>query len=241
MLSYNWGCQEMVKTIKAKLVAHGYHCWLDIEQMAGSTLEAMANAVEQASIVLICYSKKYKESAACRTEAEYAFTLKKPIIPLKMEKNFVPDGWLGALLGAKLYHEFSSLEAPEFASTLVTLIRELGDRGKYETEEGNASGNSAHLAIELPTEASHNPLYAKRIGILGWDVEGVVKWIEDIGLEQNASNFRAELIDGNALCELFEILGKTNPSEFAALITPLGFGPLGHRLRFQRELRELFT
>jgi hypothetical protein len=53
----------------------------------------VANAVEQASVVLICYSKKYKESAACRTEAEYSFTLKKPIIPLKMEKEYIPDGW----------------------------------------------------------------------------------------------------------------------------------------------------
>lgn len=53
----------------------------------------MANAVEQSTVVLVCYTKKYKESAACRTEAEYAFTLKKPIIPLKMEKDYIPDGW----------------------------------------------------------------------------------------------------------------------------------------------------
>ena len=35
--------------------------------IAGSTLEAMALAVEKAAVVLICMSQKYKESPNCRT------------------------------------------------------------------------------------------------------------------------------------------------------------------------------
>ena len=34
---------------------------------AGSTLEAMAHAIEKASLVVICMSQKYKESPSCRT------------------------------------------------------------------------------------------------------------------------------------------------------------------------------
>ena len=34
---------------------------------AGSTLEAMAKAVEKASLVIICMTQKYKESPSCRT------------------------------------------------------------------------------------------------------------------------------------------------------------------------------
>ena len=33
----------------------------------GSTLEAMADAVENAAVVILCFSEKYKESPACRT------------------------------------------------------------------------------------------------------------------------------------------------------------------------------
>ena len=33
---------------------------------AGSLLDAMADAVEQASVVIICLTEKYKESASCR-------------------------------------------------------------------------------------------------------------------------------------------------------------------------------
>ena len=45
--------------------------------MGGSTLEAMASAVENAAVVLIGLSEKYKLSPNCRTEAEYTFQLRK--------------------------------------------------------------------------------------------------------------------------------------------------------------------
>ena len=39
---------------------------MDIDQMGGSTLQAMADAVEGADIILMCMSNKYKNSPACR-------------------------------------------------------------------------------------------------------------------------------------------------------------------------------
>ena len=39
---------------------------MDIDQMGGSTLQAMADAVEGADVVLICMSNKYKNSPNCR-------------------------------------------------------------------------------------------------------------------------------------------------------------------------------
>ncbi len=42
-------------------------------------------AVENASVVVICLSATYKESANCRAEAEYAFKLGKPLMFLKAE------------------------------------------------------------------------------------------------------------------------------------------------------------
>ena len=35
--------------------------------LGGSTLEAMALAVEKAAVILICMTEKYKESPSCRT------------------------------------------------------------------------------------------------------------------------------------------------------------------------------
>jgi len=36
-------------------------------RIAGSLLESMANAVEQAAVVLLCFTEKYKDSPSCRT------------------------------------------------------------------------------------------------------------------------------------------------------------------------------
>ena len=47
--------------------AAGYTVWVDVEQMGGSTLEAMALAIENARCVLVGLSEKYKLSPNCRT------------------------------------------------------------------------------------------------------------------------------------------------------------------------------
>ncbi|KAK3746536.1 hypothetical protein QZH41_007374 [Actinostola sp. cb2023] len=95
MISYQWDVQKTMIQLKNRLQAAGFRVWIDLEQMGGSTLEAMARAVEDSAVVLVCVSQKYKESSNCRSEAEYAFQLKKDIVPLMMEGNYRPDGWLG--------------------------------------------------------------------------------------------------------------------------------------------------
>ena len=57
------------------------------------------------------------------TEAEYAFQLKKKIVPLKMEKNYKADGWLGFIIGAKLFFDFSG-KYP-FENKMTELIKEV--------------------------------------------------------------------------------------------------------------------
>ena len=67
MISYQWDHQEILIDVRDALLEAGYKVWMDIYQMGGSTLEAMANAVEGAKIVLMSVSKKYKDSANCRS------------------------------------------------------------------------------------------------------------------------------------------------------------------------------
>ena len=45
----------------------GYNIWMDVDKIGGSTLQAMASAVENSAAVLIAVSRKYKESANCRS------------------------------------------------------------------------------------------------------------------------------------------------------------------------------
>ncbi|XP_077996742.1 uncharacterized protein LOC144450050 [Glandiceps talaboti] len=80
MISYQWGSQTTVLKIANDLKDAGYNVWIDVEYMGGSTLEAMAEAVENAAVVLVCASHKYKESPNCRTEAEYTSQLHKGVV-----------------------------------------------------------------------------------------------------------------------------------------------------------------
>lgn len=67
MISYNWDHQRTAQNICGQLRKHGFKVWMDIDDMRGSTVEAMAHAVEKADIILMCYSQNYKNSNFCRS------------------------------------------------------------------------------------------------------------------------------------------------------------------------------
>ena len=67
-------------------------------------------------------------------EGEYAFKLRKPIVPLRVEVKYLPDGWLGALVGNSLFFDISTPD--KLKINFDNFVRELGDRGKV---SGNKS------------------------------------------------------------------------------------------------------
>ena len=68
MISYQWGVQPTVLRIAASMRLRSFKVWVDTEMMSGSTLDAMAAAVEGAHCVLVCITERYKASANCRLE-----------------------------------------------------------------------------------------------------------------------------------------------------------------------------
>eukprot|EP00055_Hartaetosiga_balthica_P010241 m.43148 g.43148 ORF g.43148 m.43148 type:complete len:886 (-) comp7094_c0_seq1:160-2817(-) len=122
MLSYPWAYQSIIKKILSSLKMSGYNVWVDIERMEGSILEAMASAVEQADVVIVCLCEAYFISNACRTEAQYAYKLGKPFVFIRVE-DYVPIGWLGALCGTNLYVNFIGNNM--FNTQLPKLLKEI--------------------------------------------------------------------------------------------------------------------
>ena len=115
MMSYQWEHQDLVLRLSTDLKAVGFNMWLDVEQMQGSTVESMADAVERAAVMLICISKPYKESpncryiypkpsqstprqpleagiCSCRMEANYGMQRQKDMVPLMFEADYEPTG-----------------------------------------------------------------------------------------------------------------------------------------------------
>ena len=96
-------------------------------------MDRMSEAVEDAIVILYGVSRAYKESANCRLEAQYAFQQQVDMIPLMLEDGYRAKGWLGMLLGVRLWYGFylSVLESEAaFEGKTDELCRELGERGK---------------------------------------------------------------------------------------------------------------
>ncbi|UJR08841.1 hypothetical protein I4U23_013095 [Adineta vaga] len=122
MLSYNHDSKELVQKICEYLRHSGYRIWVDIDNMHGSTLDCMAHAVEQSYVMIVCMTEKYKQSPNCQSEAEYAYRLKKPFVPILLQAKFKPNGWLGMLLGTRLYIDFTK---SDFDSNYKKLVNEI--------------------------------------------------------------------------------------------------------------------
>ena len=102
--------------VAASMRERSFRVWVDTEMMSGSTLDAMAAAVENAHCVLICITERYKASANCRLEGTYVHEQRKAWVPLMLEKSYRPTGWLGIMLGSRLYYEFTEAALAEHAN-----------------------------------------------------------------------------------------------------------------------------
>ena len=99
----------------------------------GGHTDRVDAAVENTVVVVICISRAYKESANCRMEANYALQREVKMVPCMMEEGYRPDGWLGMILGTKLWYGFYGAAASDpvvFGGKVEELCRELGERGR---------------------------------------------------------------------------------------------------------------
>ncbi|CAF3367398.1 unnamed protein product [Rotaria sp. Silwood2] len=102
--------------------------------MHGNTLVAMAQAIEDSDIILFCVTEKYSQSLNCQKEAEYAFVQQKIMIPLLLQSNYKPTGWLGLLMGTSLYIDFTK---NDFTQNYSKLIHEIAANAMRITSNKN--------------------------------------------------------------------------------------------------------
>ncbi|KAG9352214.1 hypothetical protein JZ751_020627, partial [Albula glossodonta] len=224
MISYQWDNQKTMLEVNKNLQNAGIKVWMDVEQMAGSTLQAMAEAVEKANIVIICVSPKYKDSPNCRTEAEYTFQLRKEMIPLMMEQNYKADGWLGALLGTKLWIDFS--ENCNFEESISQLIKEIKGRMPVENDVISA------VSRNDPQTGGSNTGPA----LITWTKEDVRSWLKENGLDFCINVFSE--YDGSLVYQLQRLRKEAPDFFYNSLRRDLGFSTLAEILQFSKALEK---
>ncbi|CAF1332554.1 unnamed protein product [Rotaria sordida] len=110
MISYSHKDKELCLQIHEQLIKDGFRVWLDKDCLRGSTMAGIANAIENSEYVMICMSNMYKQSVYCQSEAHYAFERSCRLIPIIVELNYKPDGWLGIIVSGKIYVDFVKVE-----------------------------------------------------------------------------------------------------------------------------------
>ena len=84
---------------------------MDIMQMGGgdSLYDKIDKGIRNCQVVISCVTSKYSISPNCRREVSLADALKKPIIPLLLEKmTWPPEGPMSMVLTQLLYIDFCS-------------------------------------------------------------------------------------------------------------------------------------
>eukprot|EP01147_Barroeca_monosierra_P003632 gene3632-6211_t len=211
MLSYCWNEQDLVLQTRNFLKARGVSTWMDVAEMSGSTLEAMSRAVETSHTIIIFFSKGYKDSANCRTEAEYAYQLKKEIIPVRVD-SYQPDGWLGAILGTKLWFDIQDPMIRDMA--LERLLRELGvilnithTISRQSNQFGEAKTDNK---TDIFSAGRHFRLQMNHIqAVTNWSTHEVATWLND----NNCSLLATSLpeLNGDGLAAFMTSLAMDGP------------------------------
>ncbi|XP_067030746.1 uncharacterized protein [Acropora muricata] len=222
MISYQWDCQKTMLLVKKELECKGFRVWMDVDKMKGDTLETMARAVEKSSVILIAMSREYQSSPNCRSEASYAYARRKKIIPLMMEENYRPDGWLGIILGTKLWMNFEK----DPHKGIQQLLKEIT--------------SATEVSVQSEALSTPPPMQEAKKRVWSWQKEDVAKWLESIGFDIGDNEVRGKL-DGRVLCRL-DNLRKESPEFFYNSVkTDLDFPTVIEILQFAEELKQLLN
>jgi hypothetical protein len=98
------------------------------QQAAGKdAIATMTEAVGKSSCVILLCNKEYKQSPACRAEAEFAARLGKPLIAV-MTEDWQPDGWLKNSI--KDANQIQLFEHDQLDAAFTAISRALGPSPK---------------------------------------------------------------------------------------------------------------
>ncbi|KAH9260427.1 hypothetical protein BASA81_001597 [Batrachochytrium salamandrivorans] len=196
MISYNWKHQAQARLIHSLLESQGYSVWRDEQNMKADIMTAMADAVSKSTVVLVLVSPFYRESANCQMECQFAHNNNRKLIPVLVEPGyaFKADGWLGLLLGSKLYYDVSG---SQMEPVILNLLRS-------EVEGGQVAATVAPPVAAAPKQ----PVPQNEAEIRQW-----------LSKHKHGEEVADKLVkEGLVEVEALEMLSKLSPTELKSLV-----------------------
>jgi hypothetical protein len=135
-ISYEWEHQQIIRRINESLTRRGFLTYLDVDQnSSGDDDKWFESLVLGAELLLAGVSQAYQQSASCRLELEYYGNYSQwgyNMIPLMLQKDYTPTGWLALFIGARICHDFWGADINNkvtFEKRMDELVRDIGERG----------------------------------------------------------------------------------------------------------------
>lgn len=92
-ISYNHADSDIVYDIISELHSRGYRIWHDNGIPGGSNfVDTLADKITDCKVFFSFLSSKYITSDYCKSELHYAFSERKPVIPIKLDPVELPPG-----------------------------------------------------------------------------------------------------------------------------------------------------
>jgi hypothetical protein len=233
MISYNSASRSLCIRIKEELEKSGFKVWIDISEIHGSSLESMARAIETSDYILMCVTEKYRQSINCQAEAQYAFKLQKKIVPLIMQEGYERvDGWLGMIIGDKIYISFIKYK---FEESVQRLLHEIS----LKAVGNNVVPQFAKVSIQPVMSVPPMCNAPKQDSVKDWSEEKVNKWFNDNNVHEGIIK-EVKPCDGDLLYQI-HLLQKDAPEFFYQSITKDKSVDLKAALLFSKKLKEIFN
>lgn len=152
MISYSHKDKDIIYKIYENLTQEKFKVWIDKEEMYDSIFDRMADAVENSEFIIICSSSHYEKSKMCKTEAVYAKSLDRKLIPLRLDPDHEPSGWLGLLTAGIMYVNFSKVPFEEAYTSLLGQIKQHHNQSRKIDNAG-----SSEQKPTAPEKVDNNP------------------------------------------------------------------------------------
>jgi hypothetical protein len=204
--SYCHSQKDLCLEIQRELEKEDFNVWIDEYCASGDLLECIPKGLQNAPVFLMVTNKPYFQSYFCQAEAKYAFQLKKKIIPILMEDDYMAHDWLGFIKGTKLHIDFTKFP---FDTAMKKLVHEIEAAFKSCEVKGNDQRNiSAFTQFATTTRCA----LICPDNIKKWNADNVIQWLKEKKLEISQDALGG--FTGEILWELYKLKFDYPPEYF---------------------------
>lgn len=200
-------------------------------------LNSMAKAVENSYCVLMCVTHKYRQSLYSQAEAQLAYKLRKPIIPLIMETHLTNvRGWLGNIIDASKisYIDFAKLKYDESLRRIKMKIETFNLKTDRALIHKPISTINDKIVEKPKTTTKSNG----KNNAVKWNENDVRYWLANNNIDTEIRETLSQC-EGDDLKQLYD-MKRTAPEFYFQSLNESGKVKLKSVLLFSRLLEQLF-